>query len=150
MIWEGTDNQIGPTENGAELTLFAGGELAQRAINAPDPREYCRTGVEKLYPSFGSETAADGFMNWPGEKWTRGGYSCPARGQVRTAAKKLHEADGRLVWAGEHCCMAFFGYMESALQSGLHAAQIIARSEGIPEANKLWEARMLVSSTHSM
>ena len=45
--------------------------------------------------------------------------------------------------------MAFFGYMESALQSSLHAAQIIARSEGIPE-NKIWEARMLASSAQSV
>ena len=96
MIWEGTDNQIGPIENGAELTLFAGGELAQKAINESDPKEYCRTGVEKVYAGFGSQTAADHFMDWPGEKWTRGGYSCPTRGQVRTAAKKLYEADGRL------------------------------------------------------
>ena len=149
MIWEGTDNQIGPIENGAELTLFAGGDLAQKARIAPDPAAYCREGMEKLYLGFGAQMAADRFMDWPNEKWTQGGYSCPTRGQVTTAAKKLHETDGRLVWAGEHCCMAFFGYMESALQSGLHAAQIIAWSEGIPEANKLCEARMLASSTHS-
>jgi len=149
MIWEGTDNQISAIENGAELTLFAGGDLAQKAMNAPDPKQYCQTGVEKLYSGFGAETAGDNFVNWPGEKWTRGGYSCPTLGQVRTAARKLYEADGRLVWAGEHCCMAFFGYMEAALQSGLHAAQIIARGEGIPEANKIWEARMIASSAFS-
>ena len=67
-------------------------------------------------------------------------------GQVTTAARKLYEADDRLVWAGEHCCMAFFGYMEAALQSGLHAAQAIARAEGIPEANTIWEARMIASA----
>ncbi|HTC61343.1 MAG TPA: NAD(P)/FAD-dependent oxidoreductase [Candidatus Saccharimonadales bacterium] len=148
MIWEGTDNQIIPIESGAELTLFAGGNLAQKAINAPDPKAYCQTAIEKLYPGFVSESAADNFMNWSGEKWTRGGYSCPTLGQVTTAAKKLYEADGRLVWAGEHCCMAFFGYMEAALQSGLHAAQVIARNEGIPEANEIWEARMIASDTH--
>jgi monoamine oxidase len=150
MIWEGTDNQIGPIENGAELTLFAGGDLAQKAITAADPNEYCRKGVEELYQGFGSERADDHFMNWPGEEWTLGGYSCPTQGQVTTAARKLYEADGRLVWAGEHCCMAFFGYMESALQSGLHAAQLIARGEGIPEAHKIWEARTRASTAHSV
>jgi monoamine oxidase len=150
MIWEGTDNQIGPIANGAEMTLFAGGELARNAMNAADPKEYCRNGIERLYPGFGSERAADVFVNWPNEGWTLGGYSCPTLGQVTTAARKLYEANGKLVWAGEHCCMAFFGYMESALQSGLHAAQVIARNEGIPEANKLWEARMLASSASSV
>jgi monoamine oxidase len=74
----------------------------------------------------------------------------PDPGSGQNSSKKLYEADGRLVWAGEHCCMAFFGYMESALQSGLHAAQNIARSEGIPEANKIWEARMIASSAYSV
>jgi monoamine oxidase len=149
MIWEGTDNQIGPIEKGAELTLFAGGDLAESAIKEPDPKEYCRKGMEALYPGFSSEKVQANFMNWPGQEWTLGGYSCPSVGQVRTAARKLYEADGRLVWAGEHCCMAFFGYMESALQSGLHAAQMIARHEGIREANKLWEARLAASTAHS-
>lgn len=150
MIWEGTDNQISPISNGAELTLFAGGDLARSAMNAQDSKEYCRTGIEKLYPGFGSAKAADNFMNWPDEEWTRAGYSCPTLRQVTTAARKLYEADGRLVWAGEHCCMAFFGYMESALQSGLHAAQIIARGEGIPEANKIWENRLLRIAAQSV
>jgi monoamine oxidase len=64
-------------------------------------------------------------------------------GQVTIAAKKLYERHERLVWAGEHCCMAFFGYMESALQSGLHAAHLIALAEGIPDTEKFAEARMV-------
>jgi len=147
MIWEGTDNQILPVARGAELTAFAGGALAQKALSASNPNQYFQSGMERLYPGFGSELASDHFVDWPNEPWTRGGYSCPVRGQVGTAAKKLFEANGRLVWAGEHCCMAFFGYMESALQSGLHAAQIIARAEGIPEANKIWEERMIASNS---
>jgi monoamine oxidase len=146
MVWEGTDNQILAIQYGAELTTFAGGDLAQKAMSAPDPKQYFRAGMEKLYPGFGSNSVADDFVDWPGEKWTRGGYSCPTLGQVTTAARKLYEAEDRLVWAGEHCCMAFFGYMEAALQSGLHAAQVIARAEGIPEANKIWEARMIASA----
>jgi hypothetical protein len=39
--------------------------------------------------------------------------------------------------------------MEAALQSGLHAAEVIARSEVISEANKIWEARMIASGAHS-
>jgi len=37
--------------------------------------------------------------------------------------------------------MAFFGYMESALQSGMHAAQLIGEREGIPEVQKICELR---------
>jgi len=145
MIWEGTDNQILPIESGAELTLFAGGSLAQKAREEKDKRPYFQEGIERLYPGFRSEVISDSFMDWPSEQWTGGGYSCPLVGQVTTAAKKLYEPHGRLVWAGEHCCMAFFGYMESALQSGLHAAQLIARAEGVRDVNKIWEARVNAS-----
>ena len=41
--------------------------------------------------------------------------------------------------------MAYFGYMESALQSGLHAGQVIARAEGIPEVERLWDAQLTAS-----
>jgi monoamine oxidase len=69
------------------------------------------------------------------------GYSCPTKSQVTTAAKRLYKPYGRLVWAGEHTCMAFFGYMESALQSGMHAAQLIGEQEGIPEVQRICELR---------
>jgi monoamine oxidase len=42
--------------------------------------------------------------------------------------RPFHE---RLVFAGEHCCLPFFGYMEGALQSGLAAASAIVRNEGL-------------------
>jgi hypothetical protein len=61
---------------------------------------------------------------------------CPTLGKVTGAAERLYKPCGRLVWAGEHACMAFFGYMESALQSGMHAAQVIAEKEGIPEVKE--------------
>lgn len=82
------------------------------------------------------------FVNWGEEEWTSAGYSCPAVGQVTSAAERLYKPCGRLVWAGEYTCMAFFGYMESALQSGMHAAQLIAESEEIPEVRRICEARL--------
>lgn len=140
MLWEGTDNQNLPPERGAELSVFAGGKAATSAMNAAVPAEYFASGVERIYPGFRDRVTTSRFLNWPNEAWTRGGYSCPAPGQVTTIAPFLYQPLGRIVWAGEHTCLAFFGYMEGALQSGLHAAMLIARAEGVPEVRQRWAA----------
>jgi monoamine oxidase len=66
------------------------------------------------------------FVPWPLEKWTGGGYSCPAPGEVCRVGPNLDRPLARrLYFAGEHTCLPFFGYMEGALQSGLRVAQHI-------------------------
>jgi len=134
MVWEGTDNQNLPSEAGAELTVFAGSDAANRAINAPDVKEYMQGELESLFPGYRDSVTGSSFQNWPAEPWANAGYSCPAPGQVTTLARELVEPKGRLVFAGEHTCMAFFGYMEGALESGLRAAHTIALNEGVSEA----------------
>ena len=147
MVWEGSDNQIVPFDNGAELSVFAGGPLAQVALKDGAPDQHFADGLERLYPGFGAQKKTTKFKNWTNEEWTNGGYSCPAPGQVTTIAKALYQPHGRLVWAGEHCCMAYFGYMEAALQSGLHAAQLVAAGDKIAEAQHLLEFKAESSET---
>jgi len=148
MVWEGTDNQIVPMKNGAELTVFAGGPLADLAPKddlAPKGKgsgQYFTDGLERLYPGFKAEKTSHRYMDWRNEDWTWGGYSVPAPNQVTTIAKALYERKDRLVWAGEHCCMAYFGYMESALQSGMHAAQLVAAGDEVREAQELLEKKV--------
>jgi monoamine oxidase len=141
MVWEGTDNEDG-SRGDPELTVFAGGPAADRAQNASDPVQHVRAGLENLYNGFEDEAGEITPVNWTKKEWTLAGYSCPTVGQVTTAAESLYKPNGRLVWAGEHTCMAFFGYMEAALQSGMHAAQLIAEKEGIPEVQRICEIRL--------
>ena len=61
----------------------------------------------------------------------RAGYSFPAPGEVTTVGPLLHKGLGRLHFAGEHTCYAFFGYMEGALQSGVSLARKLARRDGL-------------------
>jgi monoamine oxidase len=141
MVWEGTDNEDS-SRGEPELTVFAGGPAADNVQNPANPDPYFRSGLEKLYNGFGNEVESTTPVNWTTKEWTMAGYSCPTKGQVATAAERLYKPCGRLVWAGEHTCMAFFGYMEAALQSGMHAAQLIAEQEGIPEVQKICEVRL--------
>ena len=73
-------------------------------------------------------------MDWPGDRWTMGGYSFPAPGQVTTQGPTLYEGIGRLHFAGEHTSYAFVGFMEGALNSGAALARRIATREGIVKA----------------
>jgi len=141
MIWEGTDNQNLPQGSGAEMSLFAGGPAAQTALQSQNVNRYLQAGLDSIYPGFKSALVADQLRNWPSEPWIGAGYSCPAKGQVMTVAQHLYDPPGRLLFAGEHTCMAFFGYMEGALESGLHAALLIAQREKVPQAVAAWQKK---------
>jgi monoamine oxidase len=145
MVWEGTDNEDN-SRGDPELTVFAGGPAADSAQNSSDPEHHFQKGLEKLYNGFGNAMEKTTLVNWTKKDWTMTGYSCPTVGQVTRAAESLYKPNGQLIWAGEHTCMAFFGYMEAALQSGMHAAQLIAEKEGIPEVQRICEVRLRNSS----
>ncbi|MBX9842653.1 MAG: FAD-dependent oxidoreductase [Xanthobacteraceae bacterium] len=139
MTWDGTDNQIQMTGQTVALSLFAGGDAAKEAIELLDRSgqdglnaHYARE-LDKIFAGYSGNRAGDPkFISWPGERWTKAGYSCPAPGEVTRIGPFLNRPfNERLVFAGEHCCLPFFGYMEGALQSGLAAASAVTRNEGL-------------------
>src|SRR5262249_31782971 len=69
------------------------------------------------------------YVDWPNVEWIKTGYACPKLGQVTTIGKSLSVPHlNRLYFAGEHTCMAYFGFMEGALQSGARAAKAVLAS----------------------
>ncbi|MFM9994996.1 MAG: flavin monoamine oxidase family protein [Phycisphaerales bacterium] len=128
MTWEGTDNQ--PGDEGACLTCFSGGPAAE-AVRARvgDARAAAYRGaIGSIYAGYADQVRATRFMDWPGDEWTRTGYSFPAPGQVTTVGPLLRAGVGNIRFAGEHACYAFVGYMEGGLQSGLRAAKSVLAS----------------------
>lgn len=135
QTWDGTDNQ--PGEEGACLTGFSGGPSAEacRRLKSEERVERLLGDVERRYPGLRRSFVRSRFMDWPGEALTGGGYSFPAPGQVTTMGPLLREpVAGRLHFAGEHCCYAFVGYMEGALQSGIAVAKRLAKRDGVAAA----------------
>jgi monoamine oxidase len=129
MLWEGTDNQMQLPGQVVELTVFAGGPLAEDALAAyrPEEKEAIRAfydqRIGEIYGAYRSQRKDTTFVPWPRDPWTHGGYSCPAPGDVCRVGRYLDAPlHGRLYFAGEHTCLPFFGYMEGALQSGARAA----------------------------
>lgn len=133
VTWEGTDNQIAERGKEVELSLFAGGHMAQTALKAFDSggeagmRAFYEPLIGTIYDGYAANISRDpSFIAWPRDEWTRGGYACPAPGEVCTAGKSLSEPfHERMFFAGEHTCPAYYGYMEGALQSGKTVASAI-------------------------
>lgn len=130
MTWELTDNQPG---DGWAINAFSGGSAAQacsaRKGKAAD--DAYAAAYEKIYPGFGENFIKSRFMNWPADDWTQASYSFPAPGEVTTVGPLLRKGQGRLHFAGEHCCYAFVGYMEGALNSGVALAKRLAQRDGV-------------------
>jgi monoamine oxidase len=134
MMWEGTDNQMDTAA--FDVSVFAGGRPAQRAIDAGGGAGYFAPRITAMLPHYNATHAE--FENWP--KRVGMGYSCPALGEVTTTQEAYTKLiAGRIAVAGEHTSPAWFGFMEGALESGLVAMARIATNAGVkfsPEYGK--------------
>ena len=134
VTWEGTDNQIAAPGSDVELNLFAGGPIAQDALNQLEAGgttavdQFYRARIGAVYPGYAASLSKQpDFMAWPHDPWTRAGYSF--RRPAKFAAPGL--CSQRLsinACAGEHTCFAYFGYMEGALQSGKRTASDLLKA----------------------
>jgi monoamine oxidase len=131
QTWEATENQAALPGRDFVFSIFSGGPAAVSAMKgyADEGDAHFRRKVTAIYAGFDKSFQSAKFCNWPErEEWILGGYSCPEPTEVCSVGKFLSTTPhDRLAFAGEHACMAFFGYMEGALQSGLTAAEKIAR-----------------------
>ncbi len=121
MTWEGTDNQTLVGKQGIDMSLFAGGPYVMPEGDYTD--EFVKHRMNEFHPGFSQHFVKGLRMYWPTVPYIGTGYSCPAPGQVCTIGQNLNQPfNGRLFFAGEQACMAYFGYMEGALQAGATAA----------------------------
>jgi len=137
LTWEDTNNQ--PGNVGACLTVYAGGPQADQAMawSAEQRQANYLEVLDQLYPGIEKHLLKADFINWHNDPLARGSYSFPAPGQVTSIGPILEQGLGRLHFAGEHCCPAFVGYMEGALQSGVRLARRLAERDGIAKPEKV-------------
>ncbi|MCY2960092.1 MAG: FAD-dependent oxidoreductase [Planctomycetota bacterium] len=120
----------GRTTDRAVISAFSSGEAADhvRSQRGAALKELMLAEFEGLYPGFQDAFVAGRFLDWPGDEWTRAGYSFPAPGETTSRVKRLREPFDALIVAGEHASSRFPGYMEGALESGVRAAELALRS----------------------
>lgn len=117
-VWEATDKQR--PARGYGLAVYSGGRCVLTAADYSSR-------LDNLYPDYLKNRLAYQLVDWPNEPFIMSGYAAPRRGEVMSVVKNLNGSfQNRIFFAGEQVSPGFFGYMEGALQSGLHAAGRVA------------------------
>jgi monoamine oxidase len=110
------------------MTIFAGGRTGVDFARG-NAAERARAALRAVDPALpGAAAAFNGRasrMNWPGNPFVRGSYSCFGPGQV-IGFEGAFAASGRIVFAGEHTSQGHSGYMNGAAESGRLAAMTVA------------------------
>lgn len=129
--WESTDGS--PADDGVAFTAYSGGPAAEsaRAAYAADKDAAYGPSLDAMYPEFSKNLVGSKFVDWPGDPWSKGGYTFPSPGQIVRIGPTLYNGLGRLHFAGEHTCYKFVGFMEGALESGVRVAKQMAKRDGV-------------------
>ena len=124
QIWEGTDNQTQTGNQGIVLSVFAGPLDTDKDGKRRAPmKEKIGDELAALYRDYRASKPRLLYVDWPIEPFIETGYWSPKPDEIFTVGPNLTvPIEGRLFLAGEHTDVAYFGYMEGALRSGLRAA----------------------------
>ena len=127
QTWDATDHIRPHTDGPTCLTSFCGGPTADRVRGLDEAQRDAAftAGFERLLPGYAAAAAARRWLDWPADTFTGAGYSFPAPGQLTRIGPALTKNFQTMVFAGEHACPRFVGYMEGALQSGVNAARFV-------------------------
>jgi monoamine oxidase len=126
--WEVTRAQQDPAgvlncySGGSTATRAGEGETEERALEALADLERALPGLTPTWTGSAIRNA------WERHPWAQGSYSLFRPGQYTAFNGILHEAEGALHFAGEHTSIDWQGYMNGGVESGLRAADEIARA----------------------
>ena len=131
-IWEATENQSFKDKQGINLIVFAGGKFTDIALKLPKKKGakiYNKEMDKNFEGEFLPNFEYSELSNHPQIKYIETGYSFMGLGKTTTVAKRdnfpLPEFDNKLFLAGEYTSVSFYGYMEGALQSAIHAVELL-------------------------
>ncbi|WP_431280595.1 flavin monoamine oxidase family protein [Humitalea sp. 24SJ18S-53] len=125
-VWE--DHARDGTGPGG-MTIFAGGRTGVDFARGPaaDRARAATLAIDAALPGAAAAfSGRAGRMNWPGNHYVGGSYSCFAPGQW-TGFGGAFAPVGQVFFAGEHTSETHSGYMDGAAESGRIAAEAVAR-----------------------
>ncbi|MEG5001403.1 flavin monoamine oxidase family protein [Microcoleus sp. B4-D4] len=122
-----------PTGNGL-VTNFTGGKQGL-AIGAGTPEDQAQRFLnqfERVFPGVRNLRSGKAVRAyWPGERFSKGSYSCYLVGQWTQMYGVEGERVGNLYFAGEHTSLEHQGYMEGGCETGQRAAVEILQDLGL-------------------
>ncbi len=131
-FWDSTDGGAGERGKGegergkgTVVTFMGGGCVSRRLRERADAAasrmldDLCWLGMS------GAPITATRVITWEDDPWAGGGYAYLDPAFDPSWRPLLSRRAGRLVFAGEHTSEAWQGYMNGAVESGLHAARAL-------------------------
>ena len=142
--WESTPYHTG--SNGL-VTNYTGGQhgLSLGRGTPETQAQALMPQLEQVFPGISAVRSSGQTIRayWPGERYTRGSYSCYLVGQGTQLAGAEQERVGNLFFAGEHCSSVAQGYMEGGCATGEVAALQILQDLGLRASAAQQSARIL-------
>jgi monoamine oxidase len=123
QTWEATRYT---TASGGFLTNFTGGiQGMQAGVSTLETQvEKLLPQLDHIFPGMREQYRGKAFRAyWTGEPFSQGSYSCYLIGQTTQFLGRVGKRVGNLFFAGEHCSVAYWGYMEGACET----AEAVAR-----------------------
>jgi monoamine oxidase len=120
-VWE---DHAKPGSGPGGMTIFAGGDtgIGFAQGRAADRARFATTAIDVALPGAAAAfNGRAGRMDWPGNPYVGGSYSCFAPGQWMGFGEAFNTV-GRVIFAGEHTSEEHSGYMDGAAESGRLAA----------------------------
>jgi monoamine oxidase len=125
--WDATDSMPGDAGRPGVLTQFVTGDAAKSGAALGDRARIAsfQRQLDVVYPEGRRHMSGIATtMAWADERYTGGGYTVYAPGQMTRFWALLRQAHGAIWFAGEHT-ETLAGYMESAVRSGHRVAAAI-------------------------
>jgi monoamine oxidase len=118
------DNSAMQKGRAGGMTFFPGGEAGIKANQIGI--ESLLLDMEKVFPGINAEyNGRQAFWHWSSFPLSLGSYSCYKPGQWTSIAGAQIKPVGHLFFAGEHCSMGFYGFMNGGAETGKQVAKTI-------------------------
>jgi monoamine oxidase len=118
------------------LINFTGGTQGVNigAGNAWNQATKFQSQLTQVFPETASNLVPNQVLRayWYGQLYSQGSYACYRPGQWTRFYGVERTRVANIFFAGEHCSLAFQGYMEGAVRTGEGAAKQILQSLGLP------------------
>jgi len=127
--WDSAQLQQGNQGTGT-FTVFYGGERGKNATRGSEQEQlnYCLPELEGAFP--GSRQQLTGKMEvaaWPSNPFIGASYSCFSVGQVTRFTGAAFAPVRNLHFAGEHCSLDYWGFMNGGAETGRMAAKMVLK-----------------------
>jgi monoamine oxidase len=85
--------------------------------------------LEPIFPGVTAAYSGKAYRDfWWGNRWSHGAYTCPKPGQYTQLFGVGSTPEGNVHFAGEHTSVAYYGFLNGAVESGERAAKAVALS----------------------